>query len=219
MYSFYNSYIEKENAYFRTLQSAIPTGSDNLPEGLNDSLDWLCMGAKSILDFGCGGGGLLFCCSLRGVKELTGIDLAEDGIKYARECSSYLSNVKNSFIHGSVDKLYTLPDAHFDGLILSNILDNLRPEDATAALTECVRSLKTGGRALIKLNPYLTSDKIEEWNIRILDGDLLDDGMLLWNQPDDIWLNRLKRYFSYVHQEDVYFEQYDQHNRLFRCVK
>lgn len=219
MYSFYNPYIEKENAYYRTLQSGAPSGGDILPENLNYAVDWLCVGAKSILDFGCGGGGFLFCCAHRGVKELVGIDLAEDGIKYAEECASYLFNAQFSFIHGSVEKLQDFPSDCFDSLILSNILDNMRPEDAMAALTECTRVLKPGGKALVKLNSYLTPDIIQQWNIRVLDEELLDDGMLLWNQSDDIWLNRLKRYFSDVHREDVYFEEYDQHNRLFRCVK
>lgn len=219
MNSFYQKYIDKENEYYSALQVGQPASGEITPKVLNDALNWLCEDAESILDFGCGSGGLLFCCSFRNVCKLVGIDLAADGIRYAESCTVFLPESEFSFLHGSFEKLITVPDCCFDGLILSNILDNMRPEDALTALRECVRCLKPGGKTIIKLNSYLTAEAIKEWNVKVLDGDLLDDGMLLWNQPDEMWLKRLHCYFTEVNQKDVFFEEYDMHNRLFLCVK
>ena len=57
-----------------------------------------------------------------------------------------------------------------------NILDNLRPMDAGSALHASIRILKPGGKALIKLNPWLSPGKIKEWNIRTVEMDLRGDG-------------------------------------------
>lgn len=219
MDSFYQKYIDKENEYYSALQVGQPSNGEITPNVLNDSLDWLCEDGDSILDFGCGSGGLLFCCSFRGVRKLVGIDLAADGVRYAEKCAAFLPESEFIFLHGSFEKLVTMPDACIDGLILSNILDNMRPADALAALQECVRCLKPGGRALVKLNSYLSAEQIREWNISVLDGDLLDDGMLLWNQTDETWLERLCCNFTEVNQKDIFYEEYDMHNRLFLCVK
>jgi hypothetical protein len=58
-------------------------------------------------------------------------------------------------------------------------LDNLYPEDAETLLRECARLLKPGGKALIKLNPYLTKQQIKDWEIKVIEGSLLDDGYCL----------------------------------------
>lgn len=217
MSGFYDPYIEKENEYYRTLQAGAPSDAAIKPAVLDEAVDWLCDGSLSILDFGCGSGGLSFPCAFRGVREVLGIDLAEDAIRVANGCAAYVPQC--SFVHGSVEKLRELPDNHFDGLILSNILDNMRPEDAVSALEESVRTLKPGGKALIKLNPEITPQQIQAWNIRVIGEDLLDDGLLLWNKNDVYWLALLEHYFSEIRQKDVYFEKHDLHNRLFLCVK
>lgn len=216
---FYKKYIEKENEYYRSLLIGKPSDGPLSPQTLNDAINWLCDGSKSALDFGCGSGGLLFCCAFRGVKELVGIDLAEEGIQHAIKCTTYIPDARFRLLQGSVEQLRHFPDSSFDSLILSNILDNMRPEDALSALSECVRVLKPGGRALIKLNSYLSVSQMVEWNVRVIEDDLLDDGMLLWNQSDKLWLERLRGCFSDIRLEDVYYEEHDIHNRLFLCVK
>ena len=47
--------------------------------------------------------------------------------------------------------------------------------------------------------------------------DLLDDGLLLWNRTTEAWQEELQRDFRTVRFEDVYFSEYDQHNRMFLC--
>lgn len=219
MDSFYDKYIEKENAYYRTLSVGKPTDGVLTPMSINNAVDWLCENSTSILDFGCGSGGMLFCCAFRSVKELVGIDLAEAGIVHAVKCAEYLPESHFRFSCGSIDKLRTFPNGRFDGIILSNILDNMRPADSIEALAEAVRTLKKGGKALIKLNSVISPEQINEWNMQEIGEDLLDDGLLLWNKDDIHWMKLFNNFFTDIQKEDVYFEEYDMHNRLFLCVK
>lgn len=90
-------------------------------------------------------------------------------------------------------------------------------EDAVKVLAEIKRILRTGGKILLKLNPYLTYEKIKEWNIKIIDIDknMLDDGLYLWNQTAEEWRGLLENYFSVVEYKEIYYPEYDQYNRLF----
>ena len=151
----------------------------------------------------------------RGVERLVGIDLSREAVALARWAGEDLPQCQ--FLWGSVEKLMELPDTSFDGIVLSNILDNLKPTDSRAVLQETIRLLQPEGKVLIKLNPYLTREQIEAWGVRTIEGDLLDDGLLLWNRTTEAWQEELQRDFRTVRFEDVYFSEYDQHNRMFLC--
>ncbi len=144
-----------------------------------------------------------------------GIDLSREAVALARWAGEDLPQCQ--FLWGSVEKLMELPDTSFDGIVLSNILDNLKPTDSRAVLQETIRLLQPEGKVLIKLNPYLTREQIEAWGVRTIEGDLLDDGLLLWNRTTEAWQEELQRDFRTVRFEDVYFSEYDQHNRMFLC--
>ncbi|WP_200773616.1 hypothetical protein [Tepidimicrobium xylanilyticum] len=64
-------------------------------------------------------------------------------------------------------------------VVLSNIIDNLIPSDAVKALKEIKRILKVNSKVLLKLNPFLTDNQINEWNIKAIEDNLLDDGLFL----------------------------------------
>lgn len=107
-----------------------------------------------------------------------------------------------------------------DAVILSNILDNLYPEDSQSALRECHRILRVGGKILIKLNPYFSADELKEEQATVVENDLVDDGLLLWNLPTEEWNRMLRQYFVIHSMEDAHFQQYeDAVNRLYRAVK
>lgn len=213
----YLRYIEKEDAYFAACQPGTPKNTPLESAVLEEAITWLCRDGATILDFGCGSGGLSFPCVFHGARSVLGIDLSLEAIRFAGACGQTLPQCR--FIHGSVEVLQSLSLESFDGVILSNILDNLYPEDALEVLSQCVRLLKPGGKALIKLNPHLTAGEIAQWAVTEIEEDLLDDGLLLWNKPDEHWLSLLNWHFSLVRQEDVYFSEYHQHNRLFLCEK
>jgi arsenite methyltransferase len=184
-------------------------------DDLDKALDWLCHNSDSILDFGCGNGVMLFKCSLRGTKNHRGIDISEEAIKVARAIQKLSEKEGFTFSVGGVEELEAIADGTFDGVILSNIIDNLFPQDAIKVLTEVKRILKIGGKALVKLNPFLSDNQIKEWNIKIIEKNFLDDGLYLWNLSTEEWTNLLENYFSIVEYKDMYFPEYDQYNRLF----
>lgn len=217
MDTFYERYIAKENEYYRTLPVVTPYDVELKPSELNDALNWLIDGSCRIVDFGCGSGALSIICALRGAEAVLGIDLAEDGIRFAQNCAAEITRCE--FRQGSVELLQQQRDQNWDGVILSNILDNMKPEDALLALKECARILRSGGKILIKLNPFLTQEQITAWKIQRIAPDLLDDGFLLWNREDSFWKELLENTFSSVVQREVYYPEFDKRERLFCCVK
>lgn len=114
------------------------------------------------------------------------------------------------FFQGEIDRLADIENSSVDAVILSNILDNLYPDDAKFLVEEVARILKPGGKVLLKLNPYLTEAQIKEWNIRIIKDNLLDDGLILWNNTTDEWQGIFKSQFDIYQVEDVYYPEYEQ---------
>ena len=51
---------------------------------------------------------------------------------------------------GEVNSLNDIPDSSFDGVILSNIVDNLIPEDSIKLLVQIKRILKQDGKIFYK---------------------------------------------------------------------
>ena len=124
-----------------------------------------------------------------------------------------------SFLQGGVLQLSNYEDASFDAILLSNILDNLYPDDAMLLISESARLLKPNGKALVKLNPHLSQEQIQQWGIKILHDDLLDDGLLLWNQTTEQWRNIFQQHFTVYHEGEVYYPEHEQTNRLFQLTK
>lgn len=136
-----------------------------------------------------------------------------------RGSNSKVSKTSFKFHQGGIPRLEKVKDGSVDAIILSNILDNLLPEDANQLIYQAHRILKEDGKILIKLNPYITQEQIREWNIGVIEGNLLDDGLYLWNQTTEEWRDLFSHYFEEVFYEEVYFEEHEQYNRLFCMVK
>lgn len=206
------------NEVFRNETGNIITTKSIGHEEVDKDLDWLCQDSDSILDFGCGNGVWLFRCFLRGTSEHIGIDISEEGIRVAEEIHKIMKKGKFTFAVGGVEVLGNIPDTSVDGAILSNILDNLIPSDAVKTLAEIKRVVKPGGKILVKLNPYITDEQIKEWNIKIIEGNFLDDGLFLWNRTTDEWKELFKKYYRIISCKEIYYPEYEQYNRLFYCV-
>lgn len=186
---------------------------------LQEAIDWVCASTQRILDFGCGNGVMLMLCAYHGTHDHLGIDLSGEAIRCARRKAEQMPVGRFNFLQGGVSALAALSDQSFDAVILSNIVDNLYPDDANKLLAECARILKPGGKALLKLNPYITLAQIEEWGIKTIAGDLLDDGLLLWNQTTEQWRDLLEQYFTIHRLDEIYYPEHDQTNRLFLLKK
>lgn len=209
---FWNEVFAREVPVF---PKAAKTGIEEFDAGIA----WLADGSESVLDFGCGNGTLLFICRNLGTKTHIGIDLSEQAIKSAVERSRAVQNENFSFINGGTEQLKNIADNSVDAAILSNILDNLYPDDAVFALGEIHRLLKRGGKLLVKLNPFLSEKQIKEWNIKTIDGNLLDDGLLLWNNTDAEWERLFKEKFSTVAKKEIYYKEAEQTNRMYLLLK
>jgi cyclopropane fatty-acyl-phospholipid synthase-like methyltransferase len=214
----YDKTVQYWNKVFQSEELRIPSSPTLGIEELDRSLDWLIHPGDSVLDFGCGNGTMLLLAGLRGAKRMVGIDLSEEGIATAEARSEHVPG-SYDFHVGGVDVLATLPDASFDAIILSNILDNLTPEDSIQLLDDIHRLMRPDGRMFWKLNPHLTASDIERYDIRVIEGDLLDDGLLLWNRSSDEWIATGKRWFHLVQEGTVYFPQHDATNRIFHWIK
>ncbi len=209
---FWNEVFAREVPVF---PKAAKTGIEEFDAGIA----WLADGSESVVDFGCGNGTLLFICRNLGTKTHIGIDLSEQAIKSAVERSRAVQNENFSFINGGTEQLKRIADNSVDAAILSNILDNLYPDDAVSALDEIHRLLKSGGKLLVKLNPFLSEKQIKEWNIKTIEGNLLDDGLLLWNNTDAEWERLFKEKFSTVAKKEVYYKEAEQTNRMYLLLK
>lgn len=214
----YDNYIKNWNLIFEKDNSKIPSGKKSGNTSFDDGLLWLTENASSIIDFGCGSGTVLFLCEKYGTKQHIGIDLSAQAIKNAKKKSSQIKTSKFDFITGGVEELMNVADSSIDAAILSNILDNLYPEDANKVISEIKRILVPDGRLLVKLNPYITSEQIQDWNINILEDNLLDDGMLIWNNTTEHWNNLLAAFFDVKLFQEIYYEKQDLYNRMYYLV-
>ena len=198
---------------------ALPNGATTGSEAFDQALSWLCDGTDHVLDFGCGNGSMLFLCAQNGTSQHIGIDLSQEAILCAKRKAERAQPGTFSFLQDGVEALTSIPDASTDAIILSNIVDNLYPKDANCLIGESARILKHGGKALIKLNQYLTQEQIAEWNIRPICGNLLDDGLLLWNNPTEEWRAFFSAQFTIYRETEVYYPEHEQTNRLFFLIK
>lgn len=214
----YDQSISQWNQIFskETSISSIPKTTGN--EAFDKGIMWVCEGTERILDFGCGKGSLLFMCIQYGTKKHMGIDLSEEGIQNAKRRAEQNSLSDFEFIHGSIEKLEALDENAFDAVILSNIVDNLYPEDAEKLMMLLEKIVRENGKIFVKLNPHLSQAQIEEWNITIIEDNLLDDGFVLWNNTTEDWREFFEKRFRIEHYEDIYFPEHEQYNRMFFLI-
>lgn len=215
----YKKCIDQWDDIFSKGESKPPKKKESGNKKFDNGLAWLTKDANSILDFGCGNGTVLFLCNLYGTNFHIGIDLSSEAIKSSNARSKLVGKGEFQFICGGIEALKDIPDESMDSAILSNIVDNLYLDDAISLLDEIKRILKKDGKLLVKLNPYITAEQILELGIKTISGNLLDDGMILWNNTNEEWKDILGARYSIYSYEEIYYEAYDQYNRMFLLTK
>ncbi len=215
----YRHCIAQWDDIFSEISTKIPSGPSSGNASLDKGIAWVSEATDSILDFGCGHGTMLFLCARNGTKHHMGIDLSKIAIQKARERAKQMPVGEYCFTQGSIKQLEQIEDASVDAVILSNILDNLYPEDMQALLKETKRVLRDKGKLLVKLNPWLTQEQIRQWEINVIHGDLLDDGMLLLNYATEVWEQIFKADFNIAAYTEVKFPEHEQINRMFCLTK
>ena len=215
----YDHCIEAWDDIFSKEESVLPKKKETGNVEFDKGLAWLTDNTSSVLDFGCGNGTALFLCSMYGTKTHIGIDLSAQAIKSATEKSKMAGYGDFQFSYGGIEALKRIQDESMDSAILSNIIDNLYPDDAIYVLEEIKRILKKNGKLLVKLNPFITKEQIEEYGIKTISGNLLDDGMILWNNTNEEWEDILGARYSISSYAEIYYEKYEQINRMYLLVK
>lgn len=219
MDSKYDKCMNEWNNIFSKGVPNAPIKSTSGNETLDKGIRWICNGTKKILDFGCGNGTMLFLCAINGTKINIGIDLSEKGIEVAEKRAKQTMQGEFHFKQGGIGRLKDIDNSDVDAVILSNIIDNLYPDDAEVLMNEVERVLKENGKVLVKLNPCITTEQISEWNIKVIKDNLLDDGLILWNNTTDEWIKFFERKFDIKQYEEIYYPEYEQYNRMFWLVK
>lgn len=217
----YKPVMKYWNSVFKKLD--LPGKVEQLsPKELEAGLKWFSTDCTSFLDFGFGTGTILLRSLFLGAKTATGIDLSSEAVKLMEKRAKSVDLLKRiTLIQGGIEKLKDLDNESFDGIILSNVLDNLNPKDGFILIDEASRLLKARGKLLLKLNPHFEVEELEKHNFVKLEQDYYyePDGMNLWNLSTDSTLQLFKKDFYLVEWEKIYFEQFKQYNRLFKFEK
>lgn len=190
---------------------------------IEDSIEWLCINDGFILDFGCGDGRVLNRCFDYGAERVLGIDISKNAVQTAQKAAAKNDlEDKSKFMVGGVEELKNISSQSADGIILFNIIDNLKPEDGIRVLEESSRILKNYGRIILKLNPYYDTKKLEEDNEYQKIGDSLykeKSSLYLWNLSKEKIEILLKKYFIIEDYQEVEFKKYNMINRLYYLSK
>ena len=127
---------DSETDWQRRLQGHIPVMRRLLPPNKTGA----------ILDFGCGDGLLLAAAQSLGYSDLTGVDISGALLQTAaRHTSAKLRHADG------LELLKTSPNGAFETIIAFDILEHLTRPELLAASREIARTLKPGGRLIIRV--------------------------------------------------------------------
>ncbi|HQH31903.1 MAG TPA: class I SAM-dependent methyltransferase [Petrotogaceae bacterium] len=193
-------------------------------EKMDSCIGWLCGNTQNIIDYGCGNASILLRCAYLNVKKGLGIDISCQAVRTAvdyilkKELSGF------SVIQGNLEALNCIQDASFEGAILSNIIDNILPDDALFVLKNIYRILKPEGKLFVKLNDYMDKEKLKE-NIDFFEKELSDDffleksGLYFHNLSDEKFERWIKEDFKIVEKGKIEFKAFDCFNRFYLLQK
>jgi ubiquinone/menaquinone biosynthesis C-methylase UbiE len=177
---------------------------------------------RRVLDYGCGTGDILFqCADFNYLTYGMGIDRSEVGIHYA-EKMAHLNHYHNlDFVTGDIDNLKQMDDECFDGIILSNVLDVTPTDIAKTIFTELTRILRPGGYLFLKLNPYVSQDKLIELGLTPIGDNLYaEDGVLRLHELDtQSWCQYLGESYNIERYLEFPYPWQEGMNRLFLLKK
>jgi len=193
-------------------------------EKLDSCIDWLCANTGSIIDYGCGNASMLLRCAYLNVKKGLGIDISCQAVRTAVDYISKKDLLGFSVIQGSLEALKSIKDASFEGAILSNIIDNILPDDALCVLKNIYRILTHGGRVFVKLNDFMDKEKLKE-SIDFFEKEISDNffleksGLYFHNLSDEKFERWIMEYFKVVEKGRIEFKTFDCFNRFYLLQK
>ena len=179
--TYYTGAMKYWDQVFDNIEEYDPREEVAIPE-IEEGISWICKDSKLVLDFGFGTGKVVFRCLTKGVKKVYGIDISSSAVRLAESVAAK-NDLKErvKFTQGSVAALKDLQSSTYDGIILFNVLDSLKPDHAMEVIFEAKRILKPNGKVLVKLNPYLIEEKIISFERLGEEFYLEETGLYLWN--------------------------------------
>ncbi|HOG35375.1 MAG TPA: class I SAM-dependent methyltransferase [Petrotogaceae bacterium] len=193
-------------------------------EKMDSCIGWLCANTGSIIDYGCGNASMLLRCAYLNVKKGLGIDISCQAVRTAVDYISKKDLSGFSVIQGSLEALKSIKDASFEGAILSNIIDNILPDDALCVLKNIYRILTHGGRVFVKLNDFMDKEKLKE-SIDFFEKEISDNffleksGLYFHNLSDEKFERWIMEYFKVVEKGRIEFKTFDCFNRFYLLQK
>jgi SAM-dependent methyltransferase len=106
----------------------------------------ICLARGDALDFGCGVGRLTAALADH-FGSVTGVDISQPMLDQARQL--HAGNQRCTFIHNESADLRAFPDASFDLVYSSLVLQHMPPDLAAGYLLEFLRVLRPDGAAVI----------------------------------------------------------------------
>jgi len=187
-------------------------------EDLERGIRWVADNSEAVIDFGCGTGRMLLRCLSEGAGRVYGMDLSNNAIVLGQKViDNYKLEDRAALVCGGIEKLREVESKSFSGAILSNIIDNLIPEDSKQVLEEIHRILEPNGKLLLKFNPYLEKSLREEYEMKEISEEFYKEtsGLYLWNLTEEKIKELISPYFAIEKYEIVEFKQHNQINRMY----
>lgn len=154
---------------------------------------------KKVLDYGCGEGwaGMLLCQA--GCRDVTCAEMAENAVALVKAVQKKLQ-IGDALHPLVIDEnwLSTLPDASFDGIVCSNVLDVIPGDVCEQILAQFARILQKEGKLVIGLNYHAELKDVPEKNITIRHGNCLyiSGTLRLVSRSDEEWTDIFSRCFT-----------------------
>lgn len=210
--SFWNNIFKNQRENIEMIINPIPF------KEIEYGLKWLS-DSSSILDFGCGNGTLLLRTLLLGSEKITGIDLSEESIKAANIRAKLINKSEVcTFINGGIEK-YLYLDSEYDSIILSNIIDNLLPQDSIRIIEKTKKLLKSKGKLFLKLNEFKSEEELMSRGLKKAENNLFveSEGIFLFNISNEFISNTFKKGFKIIKNQNISIMETT--NRLFLIQK
>lgn len=186
---------------------------------IEKSIEWISKNSQSIIDYGCGNGTLLIRSYFYGVEQGLGIDISSNAVDSANKLIEK-NNIDGFIVEkGNHLKLQDIQSNMFESAILSNVIDNVLPEDGEFIIKEINRILAPDGKIFIKLNDFIEKQDIKNDRDRFeeelqTDFYIEPSGLYLHNFSDEKFEKLIKPFFEIKDKFYIEFEEFDQKNRI-----
>ncbi len=185
-----DTYKEQKDRWNKIYSNSNPVDLRNINltvEPLFDTcLMMLAYKTSNVLDFGCGTGDILFQYAQYKKKGTgVGIDLAEEGVAFAKETVKKSSYKNLHFFSGDANFLDVFENGKFNGIILSNVLDVMTKDQSYETILKMDRVLSEDGYWFIKLNPFYSEEELADMEYDELGENMYGENGILYLRQED----------------------------------